>query len=74
METINAVPNITQMISSKTHVYIAGWGDIQIITGGVRGVVDPTFHVARDSIFLRPVGVLYRNDLDEYLMNILDEV
>jgi len=74
METIIAIDNITQMIASKTHVFLAGYDQTETISGTVRGVVDPTVHVARDHIFSRPIGVLYRSDLDEYLMNILDEV
>ena len=74
MDTLNAVPKIIQMIASKTHVFLAGYDQTEIISGRVRGVVDPTVHVARDQIFLRPTGVLYRNDLDEYLTNILNQV
>jgi adenosine/AMP kinase len=74
LETLNAVPNITQMIASKTHVFLAGFFEINIISGRIRGVEDPSVYIARDCIFPRPMGVFYRNDLDEYLMNILNQV
>ena len=74
LDTLNAIDNITHMIASKTHVFFADSAQTEVITGRVRGVVDPTVHVARDHIFLRPMGVFYRNDLDEYLINILNQV
>ena len=74
LEALYAILNVTQMIARKTHVLLTGRVQTDIISGRVRGVVDPTVHVARDRIFLRPMGVLYRNDLDEYLINILDQV
>ena len=47
MDTLNAVQDITKKIASKTHVFLGGSAKIEMITGGVRGVVDPTFHVGK---------------------------
>jgi hypothetical protein len=74
LETLFAIPNVTQMIAFKTHVFLAGQTQTEFISGKVRGVVDPTVHVARQNIYPRPRGVLYRNDLDEYLINILNQM
>jgi len=73
-EILFGLTKITKKIASKTHVFFGGMGQSQFISGRTLGKVNPIVHVAKEEIFYRPMGLTYREDLDENLVKILNQM
>jgi len=74
MDFLGKTNQISKMVKARSHVFMSPWDENLVISGKVTGKLDPSFHVAKETILPRPDGIVYHKNFDAKLAKTFEKM